>query len=99
MTSRAKRGSAALSVAETKRRFSEIIDRVQRGEQIVVARRGKPVLALGLPSSAHEKSREAPLGLASVVGALSDWTGLDDAVEEIYRARKRARDRKPPKLG
>jgi len=97
MTSRARRGAAPLSVAETKRRFSELIDRVQRGEHIVVARRGKPVLTLGPPGT-EPRRREAPAGLASVVGALSDFPQLDAVVDEIYAARRRARDRKPPDL-
>ena len=97
MTSRAKR-APPMSVAQTKRRFSELIDRVQRGERIVVARRGKPVMSLVPPESAPRDVRGAPLGLASAVGALSDWAELDDIVGEIYRSRKRARDRKPPRL-
>ncbi len=35
-----------LGVAETKRRFGEVIDRVLAGERVVVTRRGKPVAAI-----------------------------------------------------
>lgn len=35
-----------LGVAETKRRFGEVIDRVLAGERVVVTRRGEPVAAI-----------------------------------------------------
>ncbi len=37
-----------LGVAEAKRRFSELIERVGRGERFVICRRGKPAVALVL---------------------------------------------------
>lgn len=39
-----------INVAEAKRRFSELIDRVGRGERIVIARRGKPVMGVVPPN-------------------------------------------------
>ncbi|MBV9423016.1 MAG: type II toxin-antitoxin system Phd/YefM family antitoxin [Solirubrobacterales bacterium] len=44
--------SHVLGVAEAKRRFSEPIDRVGEGEQFIVARHGKPEVALASPSEA-----------------------------------------------
>lgn len=87
-----------LGVAEAKRRFSELIDRVGRGEQFVVSRRGKPAVALVPPKKATVATGAAPLGLAAVAGALADWEGLDQVVEEIYEARKKAKDRPVPEL-
>jgi prevent-host-death family protein len=43
-----------LGVAETKRRFGEVIDRVLAGERVVVTRRGKPVAAI-VPLWDHRK--------------------------------------------
>lgn len=88
-----------LGVAEAKRRFSELIDRVGAGERFVVSRRGRPVLAL-VPAG-EEVARPPvapPTGLAAVAGALADWDDLDDIVEEIYAARRRSRDRSVPDL-
>jgi prevent-host-death family protein len=82
-----------LGVAETKRRFSELIDRVGEGERFVVARRGRPVLALVPPTADAVRRSPAPRGLAAVAGALADWDDLDDVVGEIYANRRRARDR------
>ena len=39
-----------------------------------------------------------PIGLAAVAGALSDWDDLEEVVEEIYAARKKAKDRSVPDL-
>jgi prevent-host-death family protein len=89
----------SFGVAEAKRRFAELIDRVQRGERFVVSRRGRPVVAL-VPPGAELRSpmRPPPAGLAAVAGALADWEELDDVVAEIYAARRRARDRPAPEL-
>lgn len=43
-----------LGVAETKRRFGEVLDRVLAGERVVVSRRGKPVAAI-VPLWDHQK--------------------------------------------
>jgi prevent-host-death family protein len=89
---------ANLGVAEAKRRFSELIDRVRQGERFLVHRRGKPVVALVSPSDVLNRPKEPPIGLAAVAGALSDWEDLEEVVEEIYAARSRARDRAVPEL-
>ena len=90
--------AGALSVAEAKARFSELIERVQRGERFVVARRGKPALAL-VPAEEADRRPSSPAGLLTIVGSLADWEELDGDVAEIYAARRRARDRQAPDLG
>lgn len=85
-------------MAEAKRRFSELIDRVRQGERIVVTRRGRPAVALVAPEPAIERPSRRPVGLAAFAGALADWTELDDVVADIYAARRRARDRRAPRL-
>ena len=87
-----------LGVAEAKRRFSELIDRVRRGERFVVHRRGKPAVALVSPGEVLNRPQEPPIGLAAVAGALSDWDDLEEVVEEIYAARSKAHDRAVPDL-
>lgn len=89
-----------LGVAEAKRRFSELMDRVDAGERIVVSRRGRPAVVLAPPTpEALRASAPRPIGLAAVAGALAEWADIDEAVEEIYAARRRSRDRPGPDLG
>ena len=87
-----------LGVAEAKRRFSELIERVGRGERFLISRRGKPALAL-VPPAEGRGPDALPVGLAAVAGALADWKQLDEVVAEIYASRRRARDRAAPDLG
>jgi prevent-host-death family protein len=87
-----------LGVAEAKRRFSELVDRVRRGERFVVHRRGKPAVALVSPDEVLKRPHSAPIGLAAVAGVLSDWDDLEEIVEKIYAARKGAKDRSVPDL-
>ncbi|MDQ6900885.1 MAG: type II toxin-antitoxin system prevent-host-death family antitoxin [Candidatus Dormibacteraeota bacterium] len=86
-----------LGVAEAKASFSQLIDRVARGERFVIDRRGRPVL--GLVPAAEASIANAPAGLVSIVGALADWDALPQVIEEIYAARLNAEDRPVPDLG
>jgi prevent-host-death family protein len=99
MTSGQPRTERSLGVAEAKRRFSELLDRVERGERIVISRRGKAAVVLAPPGAEGAmEPRPAPLGLAAGAGVLADWDEFEDVVEEIYRARRRARDRPAPEF-
>jgi prevent-host-death family protein len=92
--------AAPLGVAEAKRRFSELIDRVDAGERIVVSRRGHPAVVLASPTSEVLRApAPRPIGLAAVAGALAEWEDLDETVQEIYAARSQSRDRADPDLG
>ncbi|HWX46171.1 MAG TPA: type II toxin-antitoxin system prevent-host-death family antitoxin [Solirubrobacteraceae bacterium] len=94
------RAGTPLGVAEAKRRFSELIDRVDAGERFVVSRRGRPAVVLGPPTpEALRPPARRPVGLAAVAGALADWEDLDEAVREIYLARRHSHDRAAPDLG
>jgi prevent-host-death family protein len=89
-----------MGVAEAKRRFSELINRVDAGEHFTVSRRGHPAVVLVPPTpEALRRTAERPIGLAAVAGALADWEDLDEAVQEIYAIRRSSRDRPPPDLG
>ncbi len=87
-----------LGIAEAKKRFSELVDRVARGERFLVSRRGKPAVALVSPSEAREGRGARPLGLAAAAGALAEWEELGALPDEIYAARRKSRDRAAPKL-
>jgi prevent-host-death family protein len=86
-----------MGVAEAKRRFAELIDRVKQGEWFLVSRRGRPAVAL-VPPDQVQGDDSRPVGLAAVAGALAEWEDLDGVVSEIYEARRRARDRAAPDL-
>jgi prevent-host-death family protein len=77
----------SMSVADAKRRFSELIERVGRGERFVVTRRGKPVLALVPPGEADVAEGEKPrkLGVMAHWGILEGVEGADEWYEEMQR--------------
>lgn len=84
-----------IAVADAKARFSELLDRVSRGERFLVLRHGRPTAAL-VPAAEAVPPKPAPTGLAAIVGALADWEELAGVVDEIYQARRRAQDRPAP---
>jgi prevent-host-death family protein len=87
-----------VGVADAKRRFSELLDRVGAGERIVITRHGKPAVALVAPEDVVERPG-APIGLLAVVGALADWEDFEEVMSEVVASRRRARDRPAPDLG
>lgn len=90
-----------MSVAEAKRRFSELIDRVLDGERFVVTRRGRPVMSLSpVPAESVSEPEAAPSGgllaLAGILeGAMTDEE-VDEMVAEIYADRRRSKSRPLP---
>jgi prevent-host-death family protein len=86
-----------IDVADAKRRFSELAERVGNGESFLIVNRGRPVLALVPPHRLGEEIR--PLGLAAFAGALAgEWDAVEDDMEEIIDARQHVADRPPPDL-
>lgn len=88
-----------LGVAEAKRRFAELLDRVRDGERVVVTRRGRPVAVL-VPPTDEAVAAEEPtyLGLAAFAGALSDWPEFEETMAEVIASRKHAGQRPAPDL-
>ncbi len=76
-----------VSVADAKRRFSELIERVGRGERFLVTRRGKPVLALVPADEAQSEEEQQPRkrGLMAVWGILEGVEGADEWYEDMQR--------------
>ena len=84
-------------MAEAKAKLSELLARVERGERVLVTKRGRPVAALVPPDQVSPPAQRY-LGLAAVAGALADWDDLETTMDEVYRSRRTARDREVPEL-
>jgi prevent-host-death family protein len=85
-----------LGVAETKRRFAELLDRVLDGERVVVTRRGRPVAVLVPASDAAARQPSTHLGLAAFAGAMSDWPEFEQVMAEVVASRAAAGARPAP---
>ena len=88
--------SEMIGVAETKRRFAELIDRVLDGERFVVTRRGRSVAALVPPSADVVSGEVEYLGLAAFAGILDDWPEFEDVMKDVIATRKYDFGRPPP---
>ncbi len=87
-----------IGVAEAKRRFSELADRVGRGESFMIVNRGRPVVALVPPQRATEEDQPS-IGLAAFAGALAnEWDTVDEDMAQIVAARQQVSDRPAPEL-
>ncbi|MGH3864670.1 MAG: type II toxin-antitoxin system Phd/YefM family antitoxin [Pseudonocardiaceae bacterium] len=76
-----------MGVAEAKRRFSELAERVRRGESFVILNRRRPTLAL-VPPQQVRCSDHKPVGFAAVAGALAEWDTIDEDMAEVVETRK-----------
>jgi prevent-host-death family protein len=79
-----------LNIADAKARLSELIDLAQQGEEVVLARAGKPVARIVV--AGHGIARASLFGALSHLGPVTDeaWSpepldaayGFEDAVSE-----------------
>jgi prevent-host-death family protein len=86
-----------LSVAEAKRRLSELMSRAAyRGERFLIRRRNVPMVALVPVGDLSKLEQALPpgRGLLAAVGAWAEFDNLDKTIAEIYRQRRRAKDRR-----
>ena len=92
-----------MGVAEAKRRFSELIDRVLAGERILVTRRGRPTVVLSPVDEeegvepGHTTPRGGLLALAGILDGVMTDEEVDEMVREIYADRRRAKTRDVPR--
>jgi prevent-host-death family protein len=91
-----------LAVFEAKTRLSELLDRVQAGEEIVITRRGTPVARLSLPHPKAARKRasdEAAAKRARVEQAVRELKELARGVDlgglSIREAIEMGRNRDP----
>ncbi len=88
-----------VGVADAKRRFSELAERVGRGESFVIVSRGRPVVALVPPQRVADEEPHPAVGLAAFAGALAgEWDTVDEDMAEIVGARQQVSDRPAPEL-
>jgi prevent-host-death family protein len=92
--------SRSISVAEVKRRFSDILGAVRyRHERFIIERNGTPVAALvpleDLNSPPEPKQRS---GFLALVGAFSDAPGFPELLEDAAQSRGTQRSRPAPRL-
>lgn len=88
-----------ISVAEAKRRFSDVLGSVRyRGERYVVERNGTPMAAI-VPLSDLEPAGEPRSGFLALVGAFDDAPEYAETLDTTARDRGRQRSRPAPKLG
>jgi antitoxin (DNA-binding transcriptional repressor) of toxin-antitoxin stability system len=92
-----------VGVAEAKKRFSEIMsDIVYKGEHFIVERKGRPMIAMvnvtELKKLEQIPKAEGKKGLLAAIGALEEFKELDKIIEDIYKARKKAKDRRIQRL-
>lgn len=88
-----------IGVADAKRRFSELAERVGRGESFVILSRGRPVVALVPPQQVAEEESQPAIGLAAFAGALAgEWDTVDEDMAEIVSRRQQVSDRPAPEL-
>jgi prevent-host-death family protein len=89
----------SLSVAEAKRRFSDVLGTVRhRGERVVVERRGRPIAAIVPLDDLARLEGEAARGVLALVGAFGDARELPRILDDVVGTRATQRRRKPPRL-
>jgi prevent-host-death family protein len=89
----------SLSVAEAKRRFSDVLGTVRhRGERVIVERRGRPVAAIvPLDDLARLEGDTGP-GVLALVGAFGDARDLPRILDDVVQARAGQRRHPAPRL-
>ena len=93
-----------MGVAELKRRFSELLGRIElRREAFVVMKRGRRVAALvpldrALTASGEPGRSQPRRGLLAMVGAWADHDDIDEFIDDIRRQRGAADDREVGEL-
>lgn len=72
-----------VGVFEAKTKFSELLDRVEAGEEIIVTRHGKPVARISLP--VDEERRRKAAQIVEEMKELRKQTAGKATIEEILQ--------------
>jgi len=76
--------SASVNVYEAKTHLSQLLDRAAAGEEIVIARAGRPVARLVALSAATSRSR-TPGAWRGKVRIADDFDELSDEIDAAFR--------------
>ena len=88
-----------VSVAEAKRRFSDVVGAVRHGGQrFVIERRGTPVAAIVPVDDLVTLEGKGSRGVLGLVGAFQDAKDLPGTLDGVVRTRSSQRPRPAPKL-
>ena len=88
-----------ISVAEAKKRFSELLAHAaQRGDRFIIEQGGKPLAALvglqDLSQIEEEQSNTFPSqGLLAAAQALNEYEDFEEVMSEIHRSRQKSKSR------
>ena len=61
-----------MNIAEAKAKLSELVARAEAGEDVVIARDGKPIVTLAPRAEARPKDGRRPLGFWAHLGPMTD---------------------------
>lgn len=88
-----------IGVADAKRRFAELTERVGHGESFMIVNRGRPVVALVPPQRIGDEPDQPPLGLAAFAGALAgEWDSVEEDMTAVVTDRQHVVDRPAPEF-
>jgi prevent-host-death family protein len=87
----ARQPAPSIGAYDAKAKLSELLDRVERGEQIVITRHGKPVARLVSESSFDQGSARAALDGLRALRAELAAEGINLTDEEVRAYREEGR--------
>ena len=89
-----------VSVAEAKRRFSDVVGAVRHcSQRFLVERRGTPVAAIVSIDDLATLEGKGARGVLALVGAFRDTKNLPGVLDAVVKTRSNQRGRPAPKLG
>lgn len=76
-----------VNIHEAKTHFSRLVERVSRGEEIVIGKAGKPVAKL-VPYGRRPSGPRVPGGWEGRVRLAPDFDDLPEEVAEVFRGKR-----------
>jgi prevent-host-death family protein len=72
-----------VNVSEAKTQLSKLLERVEAGEEIVIARHGKPVARL-VPEQRKRARKRRLGGLEGKIEIIGDWYDADEEIADLF---------------